>query len=82
MGLLTRFVDVETGLDIPGVASFSVSCDGPEHFVLADLKLAFVEIEADVRARVLAEYRDLEGHKELREVAKIIWADGSSTDFD
>jgi hypothetical protein len=82
VGAGTKITDTKTGVEIPGVQSFTISCGGCDEVVTADLKIILVETEINARARFFAEYADGTGRKRLREVAKIIWVDGSSTDFD
>jgi hypothetical protein len=82
LGYATKITDAKTGAEIPGVQSFTISCGGCDEIVTADLKIILVETEINARARFFAEYADETGRKRLREVAKIIWADASSTDFD
>lgn len=82
IGAGTHLIDAETGAEVHGILSFSVHCDGADSLIMADVKIALVEIEIDGRARFLAEDSDLDGRRRLREVSKIIWADGGSTDYD
>jgi hypothetical protein len=78
----TRVINTETGAEIPGVQSITINMPSAEDIVTADLRVVLVEAEVNARPRFFASYADSDGRGWLREVAKIIWADGGSTDFD
>ena len=74
----TKVTDIRTGVEITGVQSITLTML-PDEVVLATIKLIFVQCDEACAGR----FQAVDPYTgELRDVSKIVWADGETCSLD